>query len=281
MRTVAFILSLLTFGLGYSQVDTVNMYINTGYTKTIDGKLVFAKCFNPTDSFDFDAQVFRIKPGLVHLRIHNTDTITHFLRVGEIAKTEKINPNSIGGITMGIYEPGATYLASLEKDQLYLGLNAMLVAEESRVGHFFWNLKEFQTTFNSAIEQGNSIGFDDYKPNYFLINGKSFPELESDTLAKIRGAVGDTLTLFVHNTGNSVHSIHFHGYHFKILKSSRTTHVVGWEKDTYPIHKGELVVLQFVPDKPGEYPIHDHNLVAITANNIYPNGMFTTMVITE
>ena len=41
----------------------------------------------------------------------------------------------------------------------------------------------------------------------------------------------------------------------------------------------ETLILQIVPDKEGEYPIHDHNLVAVTGNNIYPNGIFTSILI--
>ena len=118
-----------------------------------------------------------------------------------------------------------------------------------------------------------------YRPNYFLINGLSNPKIDQDTLAKVRGNVGDTLQLFVLNSGNAVHSLHFHGYHVKVIYSSRSSEVVGWVKDTYALYKGEVVQLEIVPDKPGEYPVHDHNLVAITANNIYPKGMFTTLVI--
>jgi hypothetical protein len=35
-----------------------------------------------------------------------------------------------------------------------------------------------------------------------------------------------------------------------------------------------------VPDKPGEYPIHDHNLVAVTGGGMYHAGMISTIVVT-
>ena len=81
------------------------------------------------------------------------------------------------------------------------------------------------------------------------------------------------------NTGQSIHSMHFHGYHATILYSSKNQTHVGRSKDTFPIHSMQTLVLQIVPDKPGTYPVHDHNLVAVTGNNVYPNGMFTTLLI--
>jgi hypothetical protein len=50
-------------------------------------------------------------------------------------------------------------------------------------------------------------------------------------------------------------------------------------KDTFPIQPLETLLLQLVPHQVGEYPVHDHNLVAVSAGGIYPNGMFLTLLI--
>jgi hypothetical protein len=39
----------------------------------------------------------------------------------------------------------------------------------------------------------------------------------------------------------------------------------------------ESVVIEIVPDKLGQYSVHDHNLVAVAAAGLHPNGMFTIM----
>ena len=54
---------------------------------------------------------------------------------------------------------------------------------------------------------------------------------------------------------------------------------INWFKDSFPVYPMETLVLRIIPDKEGEYPVHDHNLVAVTSGNIYPNGMFSTMLI--
>ncbi len=76
-----------------------------------------------------------------------------------------------------------------------------------------------------------------------------------------------------------IHSLHFHGYHLKIVFSSKTPSNVGRLKDTFPVHSMESIILELIPDQVGEYPVHDHNLVAVSGGNIYPNGMFLTLLI--
>jgi len=50
-------------------------------------------------------------------------------------------------------------------------------------------------------------------------------------------------------------------------------------KDTFPVYSMETVVLELVPNQVGEYPVHDHNLVAVSGASMYPNGMFLTLLI--
>ena len=99
----------------------------------------------------------------------------------------------------------------------------------------------------------------------------------NDPIINIQGNVGDTIYLYITNTGNGMRSIHFHGYHGEITYSSKNPGNVGRSKDTFPIYPLEATIIRIVPDKPGMYPVHEHNLVAVTGNNYYPNGMFTLM----
>jgi len=282
MRTIILALCALITNYVIAQTDTLNIYINTGQVRTIDSNLIAAKAFNKSSDFNFDAQVFRFNKGTsVYLQIHNEDTVNHVVDIESFVSQVSVKKNDVVGITLPFNNVGAfrIFESSENADQRYLGLSGLFVVEEKFRGHFFWNLKEFQSNMNQVIAEGGSMDLTNYRPNYFLINGLSNPKIDQDTLAKVRGNVGDTLQLFVLNSGNAVHSLHFHGYHVKVIYSSRSSEVVGWVKDTYALYKGEVVQLEIVPDKPGEYPVHDHNLVAITANNIYPKGMFTTLVI--
>lgn len=160
----------------------------------------------------------------------------------------------------------------------YLGLAGMIcVSKPSLAKSFYWNIKEHQTGFNNVIAAGGSVDWNMYDPDYFTINGLSHPDLQNDPTAKVNGNIGDTIHIFVANTGVSTHSIHFHGFHCKVLYSTHSSIQVGSSKDTFPFRSMEGAVLELVPDKVGRYSVHDHNLVAVSGGNTHPNGMFIIM----
>jgi FtsP/CotA-like multicopper oxidase with cupredoxin domain len=162
-----------------------------------------------------------------------------------------------------------------------MGAGGMIVCRSpnANIHRFFWNMKDHQVLFNENLNQGIPVDWTQYYPNYFTINGNSNPYINEDSDARVTGSVGDTIYIYMVNTGQSLHSIHLHGYHGEIIQSSKFPSHVGRSKDTVPVYSMEVVILKIVPDQPGEYPVHDHNLVAVSGGNIYPNGMFLTMLI--
>ena len=156
----------------------------------------------------------------------------------------------------------------------------MIAVKDHQYDSFFWNIKEHKDTWNNIITSGGTVNWTNYYPNYFTINGNSAPNINSDNDAHVVGSVGDTLMIYVANTGQSIHPLHFHGYHIEIVYSSKFPEHVGRSKDSEGIYSFEGSVFRLVPDQPGEYPVHDHNLVATTGGNLYPLGMFLTMIIT-
>jgi hypothetical protein len=261
----------------------LDIHINVGQVKTIDSSFLSVKSFNSTSTFNFNSQVFsQDYSDSVVLQIYNHDSIEHVISVEPFVQNFKINPQQMNSVLVLNMIKGDYRIRDVNETQAYLGLSGVIhVKRSSALSHYFWNLKEFQSDYNKAIEIGQTVSFTTYSPDYFMINGKSFPEIEKDSEAKIRGNVGDTLRLTMLNSGQSIHPIHFHGFHFKVLYSSHFQEAIDREKDTYGLWSGEIVILEIVPDKTGEYPVHSHNLVSVSANNIYPNGMFTTMVIAE
>jgi hypothetical protein len=161
-----------------------------------------------------------------------------------------------------------------------IGLSGMIAVKDHQHSSFYWNIKEHKDTWNSDITSGIAVDWNTYYPNYFTINGKSSPDINLDPDARITGSVGDTIMIYVTNTGQSIHSLHFHGYHIEIMYSSKFPTHVGRSKDTEGVYSMEGSVFRLIPDQPGEFPVHDHNLVATTGGNIYPLGMFLTMMIT-
>ena len=160
----------------------------------------------------------------------------------------------------------------------YLGA-AGIISVESSVpdARFFWNLHEFNRLWNLNPDSAQTMNWLNFNPDYFTVNGASYPFIDADSSAKIRGAVGDTIYIYCANTGRSVHSIHFHGYHCRILHSSKNNQQVNWVKDSQAVWPMETVLFELVPDKPGLFPVHDHNLMALTANLYYSNGIMIMM----
>jgi FtsP/CotA-like multicopper oxidase with cupredoxin domain len=74
------------------------------------------------------------------------------------------------------------------------------------------------------------------------------------------------------------HVLHFHGFHAEILHASDPTRI-GWVKDTFPLDVSSTLTLKLVVDLEGTYPVHDHNLIAVTNTGFYPGGMITHIVV--
>lgn len=145
-----------------------------------------------------------------------------------------------------------------------------LFAFSDRALNYYWILNEHDKDQDSL-----------WNPEWFSINGQIKDSLINNEDATIEGKVGDTILLFIYNAGQSDHSIHFHGYHQEWIWTSKHKHHIGRSKDTHPIERGERLVLQIVPDKPGLFPVHDHNLIATTGGGKHSNGMFIMMKIEE
>ena len=239
--------------------------------------------FNESSVFSQDNPVLNLTTGdTLNLWVYNSDTITHEFVIKEITTPVSI----LAGDSIFIQQEFSSEGVFIYHDPFdypkytYLGLAGLIVVKTHNYACFYWNMKEHNSDWNSQLLSGGTVTWSNYDPKYFTVNALSNPDINLDTLARITGQVGDTLYLYLSNTGQSIHSIHFHGYHPIIEYSSKNPDHIGREKDTFPVYPMESIILRIIPDKPGEYPVHDHNLVAVTANNMYPNGMFSTILIT-
>ena len=76
------------------------------------------------------------------------------------------------------------------------------------------------------------------------------------------------------------HVLHFHGFHVEYLSTTIQTSRIGWIKDTVPLKKGEAMTVLLIANQEGIYPVHNHNLIAVTNSGFYPGGMITLINIT-
>jgi FtsP/CotA-like multicopper oxidase with cupredoxin domain len=251
---------------------------------TVDSALFPYLAFNFTPQFSpTNARIDLKKGDTLFLKVINLDTLSHGFSI--MYKSLSPLPIATGD--------SASYVLSFQNEGVfiffdslqypfnrYMGLAGMIcVNSHQKSYNFYWNLKEHQKSYNHNISKGLAADFKTYYPDYFTINGKSYPDLQMDAAAKVTGSVGDTIRIFVANSGQSRHSIHFHGFHSKIIASNLNYMSPFTDKETFAFGSMEWAILEMVPDKVGLYSVHDHNLVAMSGGGVHPNGMFIIMEI--
>ena len=249
----------------------------------VDSSVFPMAAFNATPQFEAENTRMTLMVGdTLVVRVINNDSLEHSFQIKDKSAQQTIGPGDSILISAHFTQGDEAFIYH---DPLAFprmtafGLGGLIHVRANNLNAFYWNIKEFQKAWAQQHAVGASVDWSTYYPDYFTINGRSNPHINEDASARIFGGVGETLRVVIANTGQSIHSLHFHGYHAKIVYSSEHPVHVGRSKDTFPLKAMELIILEIIPDKPGEYPVHDHNLVAVSAGSIYPNGMFLTMLI--
>ena len=140
-------------------------------------------------------------------------------------------------------------------------------------------LHELDDRLNSAIEAGGTYDMANYEPNYFFVNGLSYPNTaaNSDTLVAMN--VGEDVALRFVNTGVITNPMHFHGYHVDVASRNRIPETAVITKDTVLVNVGECVDVMLACNQPGAYPLHTHYVPGVTANGVYVNPYGGALVV--
>lgn len=253
------------------------LWINTGsWYQSYDTLQVMR--LNSTPQFDTSNVAISLDLGqTLPLVIINNDSENH---VFNIEGLDGFNTELVAGEATEIELPSLEfgtyrYYASDERADI-MGLAGVIKSGIETDIQFHWNLDEWMPSMVDSVSTGAPIDEDvDYLPKYFSINSRTFPNTENDPNAHISLNLGDTCTISIANSGMMDHVFHFHGFHILWLSSTQQTERVGWDKDTVPMKKGEALTLQLVANQLGMYPVHNHNLIAVTNAGFYPGGMIT------
>ncbi len=260
------------------------LYINKGFFTTVDTMKFPYLAFNKGNVFNPSNEVITLtSTDTLILKVINNDTSIHgFSLQSNASVNDQINAHDSVVHTLNFSKEGVYIFFDTYKypTNRYMGLGGMIcVNNHGNSKNFYWNIKEHQKLYNQLLDNNGTVNWQDYYPDYFTINGKSYPDLQNDTTARVFAKVGDTVRIFIANTGQSRHSIHFHGFHSRVVASTGNFIQANAEKETYPIGSMQCVLLEMIPDKTGLYSVHDHNLVAVSGGGKHPNGMFIIMVI--
>lgn len=274
---VTFLCAILFYAANASALDiyirTANYQIATESVYKTTIRLDTMQDIHPTPYYSNQTSSLQIA-------IHNLDTIAHELAWNDQLSGVVVPALAEVTITRNISGTKIYTLVCQDFSGKLLGGSFSIISGVSNSQHFYWELWDTQANINAQFVGQNSGAFPNpYRPNVFTINGSDYPLNMNDTLGLVHGHVGDSIYISVVNAGSMPHALHFHGYHFKIIHSTKLPNRINWEKDSGPILQNDAMILLLVPDKPGSYPVHDHNLTANTSNGGYPGGMMTMLMI--
>jgi FtsP/CotA-like multicopper oxidase with cupredoxin domain len=281
------LLPLLLLGCGsvWAQAQDT-LWINAG-TWSPQGTEWPALRLNSSPVFTLKNSVLqRLENESSTLVVVNTDNDAHTFAAWaeEAFLEEEIPAGATAEIDLPSLEAG-TYGCGLEDDlgRWHGARSLMAVASPAdTLPTFFWNLSEWDTERMSSIAAGGTPSdFGPYVPQYFTINEAMHPQTLADPTALVSLPLNSAAIIRVHNAGAMDHVLHFHGFHVEILSSTHHPERVGWSKDTQPLKVGEGLTFRLFADQTGIYPVHDHNLIAVTNAGLYPGGMLTQIHVTE
>ena len=116
-------------------------------------------------------------------------------------------------------------------------------------------------------EQDPQAAVHDPQNNYYLINGKAFPDVNPISIPE-----GEVALVRLINMGYEAHAMHLHGMPFLIVAKDGHTLEQPYVGDTLPVLPGERYDL-LVKGRDGDFPFHDHIVSGVTNGGVYPGGM--------
>lgn len=243
---------------------------------------VHRAAFNDSSLFNARNELLQLDVNdVLELTIYNTDSVSHMVEIAQVQNLGSIPSNSMSSFSIPFNSLGTFGLVCSDFKGNSLGAFTTIIVGLQQEKSFYWNLYDMNNDLSSEIINATETQIPlTYRPNIYTINSRVYPQTISDTLGRVTGNVGDTIYISVVNSGNMVHTLHFHGYHAEIIQATKRTSVIGWIKDSFPILQDETMTLRLIPDKEGMFPVHDHNLISVlNGGSTYPGGMITQLMI--
>jgi FtsP/CotA-like multicopper oxidase with cupredoxin domain len=162
--------------------------------------------------------------------------------------------------------------------------NSLLTGGPMFERQYFWLLTSIDSTWNKAVQNRLPVNTAIYRPNYFFINGLAHPEsmmkMSMPEMPDIEGLMiherlNASIQLRIANASLVPHSIHWHGFHIEQLTKNRSHLSQYLVKDNILVSPQATTDVMLTFDKTGKYMTHDHILMSLTANGVYPNGALT------
>ena len=125
-----------------------------------------------------------------------------------------------------------------------------------------WNLNAATGETRPAMEMEGML------PNFFTLNGKSFPATET-----IRVRRGQRALLRLVGAGSISHPMHLHGTDFTVVAKDGRPLAAPFKGDVIQVGSGERYDIAFTPDRPGKWVFHCHIGHHLTNAGEEPGGL--------
>ncbi|MFZ2489813.1 MAG: copper oxidase [Anaerolineae bacterium] len=139
-----------------------------------------------------------------------------------------------------------------------------------------WMLSEWR--IGADGETYSAMPMAGMEPNYFTINGKSYPDIPM-----IEAKMGQRVRIRLANIGQLTHPMHLHGMNFTVIAYDGVPLPPAQQivRNTITVNPGELVDIELIADNPGDWMFHCHVLHHLTNNGVEPGGLLTTLRVIE
>ena len=190
------------------------------------------------------------------------------------------------------HRPGPGTLHAIDPQRPMSGFSALAISRPVSGANELWSGgptfdREYFLLYEDADDRWNALmpnprgplPSEPYEPNYFMVNGFSYPDIASDPSSLVAGNLGERILIRLGNLGRMRQSIHFHGFHPEVVARNNVLETILGEKDTIPVPSRTTTDVILTANQVGAYPLHPHSLTAVTANGIYPLGQLTLISI--
>ena len=184
-------------------------------------------------------------------------------------------------IPAGRDSAGGTFLyhSHVDEDRQFgLGLSGAFVIEpkqpqtydvERTVVIQEWNLNASTGQTRPAMEMEGML------PNFFTLNGKSYPATETVKIKR-----GERALFRLVGAGSLSHPMHLHGTDFTVIAKDGHPLAAPFKADVIQVGSGERYDIVFTPNRPGKWVFHCHIGHHLTNDGEDPGGLLMVADVT-
>lgn len=165
-----------------------------------------------------------------------------------------------------------------EDRQFGLGLSGAFVIEPRKAQRYDVEktmLIQEWTLNRSTGETWPAMEMTGMFPNFFTLNGKSFPETET-----VKMRVGQRALFRLVGAGAFTHPMHLHGTDFTVAAKDGRPLAAPFEADVIQVAPGERYDIAFSPARPGKWVFHCHIGHHLTNDGEDPGGLLMVVDVT-